>query len=128
MSSPALVTTTISSCIPFAEKACEFFTNSPDPYHAVSNSVAKLEKAGFESICAFQGNITAGGRYYYTVDNTALVAFSVGPNYIPGNGGFKIICGHTDSPNLRVKPKSKRTNGTGLIQLGVETYVRMKIF
>jgi len=97
MSSPAVVTTTISSCIPFAEKACEFFT-------------------------------TAGGRYYYTVDNTALVAFSVGPNYIPGNGGFKIICGHTDSPNLRVKPKSKRTNGTGLIQLGVETYVRMKIF
>lgn len=116
----------ISSCLPFAEKACGFLTDSPDPYHAVANLVAKLEMAGFESLCdgAFQIHIKVGGKYYYVVDNTALVAFCVGPNYRPGEGGFKMICGHTDSPNLRVKPKSKRPNGnTGLIQIGVEAYV-----
>ncbi len=116
----------ISSCLPFAQKACSFLTDSPDPYHAVANAVAKLEVAGFESLCdgAFQTKIKVGGKYYYVVDNTALVAFCVGPNYRPGEGGFKMICGHTDSPNLRVKPKSKRPNGnTGLIQIGVETYV-----
>ncbi len=99
--------TSISTFLPFARKACEFLTDSPDPYHAVANSVAKLEQAGFESLSdgAFQCKIKEGGKYYYVVDNTALVAFSVGPNYQAGNGGFKLICGHTDSPNLRVKPK-----------------------
>ena len=35
--------------------------------------------------------------------------------------GFKIIGAHTDSPNLRLKPKSKR-KANGLIQLNVECY------
>ncbi|KAK1748366.1 aspartyl aminopeptidase [Skeletonema marinoi] len=52
--------------------------------------------------------------------------FSIGENYKPGKG-FKIIGSHTDSPNLKVKPYSKRTtakNGgaSGAIQLGVECY------
>lgn len=49
-----------------------------------------------------------------------MVAFSVGEKYQPGNG-FKIIGGHTDSPNLKVKPHSKRS-GSGCIQLAVECY------
>ena len=85
----------ISHHIPFAEKACEFLTNSPDPYHCVHNSVVKLEAAGYVQLSkrdAFTGKLEPGGKYYYTVNKTALVAFSVGPNYKAGNG-LKVIGG-----------------------------------
>ena len=54
------------------------------------------------------------------------MAFAIGKKYQPGNG-FKIIGSHTDSPNLKIKPNSKRTtdkNGgvSGAIQIGVECY------
>ena len=85
----------ITKYIPFAEKACDFLTNSPDPYHAVQNSVDKLEATGFEQLSkreAFAGKVKPGGKYYYTINKTALVAFTVGSKYEEGNG-FKIIGG-----------------------------------
>lgn len=113
----------LKECIPFAKTCCSYLTASPDPYHAVQNSVNKLKEAGYVQLSRrepFTGKLTPGGKYYYTVNSTALVAFVVGKQYVPGNG-FKIIGGHTDSPNLKVKPLSKRTMG-GYTQLGVECY------
>jgi aspartyl aminopeptidase len=50
------------------------------------------------------------------------VAFTVGEKYnTPKGGGFKVIGGHTDSPNLKVKPRSKRSS-SGVTQLAVECY------
>ena len=40
--------------------------------------------------------------------------------YKPGNG-FKVLGAHTDSPNLKLKPNSKKTS-SGMIQLNVECY------
>eukprot|EP00560_Eucampia_antarctica_P006947 CAMPEP_0197824796 /NCGR_PEP_ID=MMETSP1437-20131217/2012_1 /TAXON_ID=49252 ORGANISM="Eucampia antarctica, Strain CCMP1452" /NCGR_SAMPLE_ID=MMETSP1437 /ASSEMBLY_ACC=CAM_ASM_001096 /LENGTH=490 /DNA_ID=CAMNT_0043424567 /DNA_START=8 /DNA_END=1480 /DNA_ORIENTATION=+ len=114
---------TIAAYIPFAEKACSFLSASPDPFHAVSNSVLKLEASGFVQLSKrdpFLGKIQPGGKYYYTINKSTLVAFCVGHKFQSGNG-FKIIGGHTDSPNLKVKPRSKRS-GSGCIQLDVECY------
>ena len=113
----------IASHIPFAEKACSFLSESPDPFHAVANSVAKLEACGYVQLSKrepFIGKIVPGGKYYYTINKSALVAFCVGKKFEKGNG-FKVIGGHTDSPNLKVKPRSKRS-GAGCIQLDVECY------
>ena len=49
-----------------------------------------------------------------------LEVFVVGGKYTDGSG-FKIIGAHTDSPNLKLKPKTKRS-ANGVIQLNVESY------
>lgn len=113
--------------IDFAEKACDFLTNSPDPFHVVANCITKLSAAGFQALKTknpFQGAIQTGGKYYYTINNSTIVAFVVGEDYQPGNGGFTIIGGHTDSPNLKVKPRSKQApnKSSGCHQLAVECY------
>lgn len=48
------------------------------------------------------------------------MAFAVGESFVPGNG-VHIVGGHTDSPNLRVRPISKRSK-EGYLQCAVETY------
>ena len=108
-----------------AEKACSFLSASTDPFHAVKNSIATLEKAGFTAVSGnalTKSNLKPGGKYYYTVHQSTLVAFTVGSNYQPGQGGFHIIGGHTDSPNLAVKPNSLKNPKNGCVQLGVACY------
>ncbi|KAL7472335.1 hypothetical protein ACHAXS_012671 [Conticribra weissflogii] len=115
--------TDFSKYIPFAEKACEFLTQSTDPFLAVKTCSDALDAAGFVKLSKrepFGGKLVPGGSYYYTVNHSTLVAFTVGAKFKAGNG-FKIIGGHTDSPHLKVKPFSKRA-GAGCVQLGVECY------
>eukprot|EP00533_Pseudo-nitzschia_delicatissima_P002371 CAMPEP_0116084022 /NCGR_PEP_ID=MMETSP0327-20121206/3582_1 /TAXON_ID=44447 /ORGANISM="Pseudo-nitzschia delicatissima, Strain B596" /LENGTH=496 /DNA_ID=CAMNT_0003574943 /DNA_START=197 /DNA_END=1687 /DNA_ORIENTATION=+ len=117
--------TTTGEHLPLARKAMEYFDRSSDPFHAVQTSIDLLKEAGFEELDETGGTIdvSPGGKYYYTRNKSSLVAFAIGKKYKPGNGGFKIIGGHTDSPNLRVKPRSKRSAKTAKsIQIGAECY------
>ena len=109
--------------MPLAKKAMDYFDKSPDPFHAVQTSIDLLVAAGFEELNdkqPYTGKITPGGKYFFTRNKSSIVAFCVGTKYEPGNG-FKIIGGHTDSPNLKVKPRSKRSS-SGCTQLAVECY------
>lgn len=107
--------------LPLAQKACDFLTASPDPFHAVANSVEKLKDSGFQALRKRDPFVLEpGGKYFYTINHSTLVAFTVGDNYKPGNG-FTILGGHTDSPVLKLKPSSKKT-ASGCVQLGVECY------
>ena len=128
--------------LPLAQDMMTYINNSPDPYHAVSNAIIHLENAGFVEWNEDDGNsqvvLVPGGKYYFTKNKSTLVAFAIGSKYNNKNssrGGFKIIGTHTDSPNLKVKPRSKRTtltkggggglissSGGGMIQLAVECY------
>lgn len=64
-----------------------------------------------------------GGKYYFTRNKSTLVAFAIGGKFTAGGGGFKVIGGHTDSPNLKVKPRSKRSHkNSKSIQIGAECY------
>ncbi len=113
----------LASHIPLAQKALNYLDASPDPFHCVQTSVDILEDAGFtelDSDTPYKNQLTQGGKYYFTKNKSTLVAFAIGEKYKPGNG-FKIIGGHTDSPNLKIKPRSKRS-GSGCIQLAVECY------
>lgn len=125
-------TMTMTAAQQLGEKACAYLTASTDPFHAVQNAVQTLEAAGYTRLgtaasALHFSNVQAGGKYYYTVqNNSTLVAFAVGSHFSAstGTGGFTIIGGHTDSPNLRVKPRSQKAvnSKSGCVQLGVECY------
>eukprot|EP00588_Corethron_pennatum_P036054 CAMPEP_0194347506 /NCGR_PEP_ID=MMETSP0171-20130528/106028_1 /TAXON_ID=218684 /ORGANISM="Corethron pennatum, Strain L29A3" /LENGTH=482 /DNA_ID=CAMNT_0039114765 /DNA_START=141 /DNA_END=1589 /DNA_ORIENTATION=+ len=117
----------ITDHLPLAHRACDYLSASTDPYHAVHNNELKLEAAGFERLRedeCFSGRIRPGGKYFYTREHSTLVAFTVGGAVNSSKPyGFKIIGGHTDTPNLRVKPRSKIGGSAGgCVQLAVECY------
>ncbi|MBA0842883.1 hypothetical protein Goarm_000121 [Gossypium armourianum] len=65
-------------------------------------------------------DLRPGGRYFFTRNMSCLVAFAVGEKYIVGNG-FHVIAAHTDSPCLKLKPKSASSKSNYLM-LNVQTY------
>ncbi|KAF8719143.1 hypothetical protein AX14_011404 [Amanita brunnescens Koide BX004] len=106
-----------------ASRFLKFVNASPTPFHAVHNAAAHLERAGFRKIREkdeWEGQIQPGGKYYFTRNQTALVAFTLPRQWNHGTG-LSIVATHVDSPNLRVRPISKKTK-SGYMQVGVETY------
>jgi aspartyl aminopeptidase len=100
-----------------------FIDASPTPFHAVSTAIAVLEASGFEALSLTQPwPRLHGGRYYVAVGDGTLIAFAI-PSGMGERGlrGFRIIGAHTDSPNLRLKPKPL-IERAGYAQLGVEVY------
>ncbi|MFD3927295.1 M18 family aminopeptidase [Streptomyces sp. NPDC058614] len=96
-----------------------FLAASPTPYHAVANAAERLEKAGFRQVAetdAWEG--TSGGKY--VLRGGALVAWYV-PEGAEPHTPFRIVGAHTDSPNLRVKPRPD-SGAHGWRQVAVEIY------
>ncbi|MCK8676149.1 M18 family aminopeptidase [Streptomyces lichenis] len=96
-----------------------FLAESPSPYHAVANAADRLEKAGFRQLdetAAWDG--AAGGAFI--VRGGALIAWYV-PEGAEAHTPFRIVGAHTDSPNLRVKPRPDM-GAHGWRQVAVETY------
>ncbi len=91
-----------ASHVPLGLKACDFLTKSTDPFLAVQTCTDALDAAGFIKISKrdpFAGVLKPGGSYYYTINHSTLVAFTVGQKFKGGNG-FKIIGGHTGECNM----------------------------
>ncbi|MGW2933667.1 M18 family aminopeptidase [Streptomyces sp. NPDC001156] len=96
-----------------------FLAASPSPYHAVANTAERLEKAGFRQVAetdAWDG--TSGGKY--VLRGGAIVAWYV-PEGADPHTPFRILGAHTDSPNLRVKPRPD-SGAHGWRQVAVEIY------
>ncbi|WP_426364774.1 M18 family aminopeptidase [Streptomyces sp. E-08] len=96
-----------------------FLTASPSPYHAVASAAARLEKVGFrrvEETAAWDG--TSGGKY--VIRGGAIIAWYV-PEGAAAHTPYRIVGAHTDSPNLRVKPRPDM-GAQGWRQVAVEIY------
>ena len=93
-----------------ARDLCSFIAASPSPFHAVEQAAGRLAGGGFEeSIGATAGFVRRGG---------SIVAWRRGPGPIEQ---FRLMGAHTDSPNLRIKPRPEHRSA-GFRQLGVEVY------
>ncbi|MEQ8718240.1 MAG: M18 family aminopeptidase [Acidimicrobiales bacterium] len=102
------------------EDLIEYLDSSPSPFHAVANAAERLAAAGFVDVAADErwGPATTGAML--RIGGT-LVAWHTGATAGGDAGrGFRIVGAHTDSPNLRVKPRPD-TAGP-LTRIGVEVY------
>ncbi len=78
-----------------------------------------LVAAGFSEISATDPFPSDPGRYL-VLRGGSIIAWATGHDTGPTTG-FRMVGAHTDSPNLRVKPRPD-VNSAGWNQLGVEVY------
>lgn len=99
----------------------DFLEASPTPFHATASIAQRLQAAGYKPLDEREPwHIQAGGRYYVTRNDSAIVAVQLGAQ--PAlERGIRLVGAHTDSPCLRVKPHPELQR-QGFWQLGVEVY------
>ena len=98
-----------------------FLDRSPTPYHAVAETARRLAAAGFRPLGEDEvWTLEPDARRYVVRAEGSIVAFQVGRES-PAEAGFRILGAHTDSPNLRLKPRPDKS-AEGYRQLAVEPY------
>jgi aspartyl aminopeptidase len=83
---------------------CEFIDASPSPFHVCATVASRLRSAGYTEL-AEADNWPRAGKFFI-VRAGSLVAWNSGND--AGGRPFRVIGGHTDSPNLRVKQHPDR--------------------
>ena len=86
-----------------AEGLCAFIDASPSPFHVCETVAERLRAAGFTELA--EGDPWPAGGDGFTVRAGSLVAWRSADAGLP----FRIVGGHTDSPNLRVKQHPDRS-------------------
>lgn len=111
------------SIIEFPERVAldmaSYIDASPSPYHACDTSAARLVEAGFTEIKELEAWSEVPERGFVRRGGSLFAWFY--PADMDPATGFRIAGAHTDSPNLRIKPRPD-TGAAGFRQLGVEVY------
>lgn len=96
-----------------------FIDQSPSPFHVCTTVAAELDAAGFVRV-GERDAWPSDKSDHYLIRGGSLIAWSTGsaPN---ASDGFRIVGGHTDSPNLRVKQNSD-LHQSGLNVVALEPY------
>ncbi|XP_073099201.1 probable aspartyl aminopeptidase isoform X2 [Elaeis guineensis] len=99
----------------------DYLNESWTQFHATAEAKRQLIAAGFRLLNENDDwDLQPGGRYFFTRNMSSLVAFAVGEKYNVGSG-FHVIAAHTDSPCLKLKPRSASSK-SGFLMVNVQTY------
>ncbi len=86
-----------------ATRLCEFIDASPSPYHVCETTAQRLVGAGYTELS--ETDAWSGAGRHFVLRAGSLVAWdSRGRPARP----FRVVGGHTDSPNLRIKQQPDR--------------------
>jgi len=103
-----------------AEALRTFLDDAPSPYHAAATAAGRLEALGFTEVEETADWTTGLPDRWFVRRGGALVA-ALWPTELPPATPFRIVGAHTDSPNLRLKPRPTSVSA-GWQRLAVEVY------
>lgn len=106
---------------PVTASMLDFIQRSPTPYHCVEEAARRLRAAGFQELdeAAEPAPLRAGSGSFLGRGGL-VVAWRAG-TAPPSVAGFRLVGSHTDSPNLRIKPRPDSSHD-GYRQWGIEVY------
>jgi len=102
-----------------ARAMLRFIDAAPSPFHACEEASARLDGAGFRRLDETDAWSSGPGGAYLQRGGS-LVAWATADHHA-ATSGFRIVGAHTDSPNLRIKPRAD-SGRAGYRQLAVEVY------
>jgi aspartyl aminopeptidase len=98
------------------QSLCEFIDASPSPFHVCATAAERLREAGYVELSE-SDPWPSSYSAFFVVRAGSLVAWKSADRGAP----FRIVGGHTDSPNLRVKQHPDRVV-TGWRVVALEPY------
>lgn len=107
----------------YSKDLLDFLNASPVNFFAVKETARRLEAEGYKRFNAEDRltSVKAGDKFYVTKNDSSIFAFHIGKKTL-GEGGFHIICAHSDSPTFRIKPNAEITCEGGITKLNTEVY------
>lgn len=98
----------------------QFLEQNPSCFHAIDNIKNTLIKEQFQQLQENEKwQITRGGKYFVTRNDSSLIAFTVPEQDMEG---MRIMAGHSDSPSFKIKENPELETDGHYVRLNVEPY------
>jgi len=106
----------------FAQDLLDFIHSAPSRYHVIEQMKLELERFDFIQLNPAEAwELKKGGKYFTSVNGSSMVAFIVGTGE-PAQAGFRVLEGHTDSPEIKIKPLPDIKSENYYTKLNAEVY------
>lgn len=104
----------------YAETILKGLKASTSHFHGVQYMKDLLAGNDFTEIKEIDAwNLVPGKAYFFTRNQSTIIAFVMGDKCAEGPSVYKIIGCHTDSPVIKLAPSNKAENKSGSQQLNV---------